>query len=203
MKRTDQKRVARQILSIKNRQSRFITEYVKSKHAEIYQEAEAFYNHVKELNPNKRDLTKTHQFLVATTDFVDHREFYNRKKKDHKKNHPVTTFNDNMVLRVQLLAPEAATTTSNSESLVIPDDQIGATTTISNSESLVIPDDQIGATTTISNSEPLVIPDGLYQDLLKKLRSDPDLQMILNDMDMYIDPDEQTPLERELIELGF
>ena len=33
--------------------------------------------------------------------------------------------------------------------------------------------------------------------------SDPDLQMILNDMDMYIDPDEQTPLERELIESGF
>ena len=186
MKRTKQKREARQLLSIKNRQSRFITEYVRCKHAEIYQEAEAFYNHVKELNPNRRDLTKTHHFLVATTDFVDHNEFYNRKKKkDHEKNHPVTTINDNMVLRVQLLAPEAAktsneslvipddqigattTTTTSNESLVIPDDLIGATTTTTTSnESLVIPDDLIGATTTTTSNESLVIPDELYQYLL-------------------------------------
>ena len=212
MQRTDQKRVARQKLSIENRHSRFISEYVKSKHTEIYNEAEAFFKHVQELNPNKRDLTKTHQFLVATTGFVDRNDFYNRKRqKAQEKNQQV---NDNMVLRVQLLAPEAVTTINhNSEPLVIPGEQIqirAVTTCNHNSEPLVIPGEQIqiGAVTTSNhNSEPLVIPDGLYEDLIKELRSDPDLHAILNDMNMDMDPDisfdEQTPLERELDELGF
>ena len=187
MDRKAQKKNAQQALNIKNRHSRFITEYVSRKHPQLYTEADTFFKKLKAANPNKRDLTKTHEFLVETTKYTDYREFYCRKKlKVHRKEQTVTTtttttttMKNNMELNVELLTPEVVKANTTNPFLPIPDDT--------------------------------------YQDLLGQIRKDPALQTILDDMtappnvdeqvdDLVNDPElqeifdplQETPLEREL-----
>ena len=194
MDRKAQKRASHRALSLKNQHARFVTEYIRRKFPVIYTEADSFYKKVKESNPDKHDLTKTHQFLIQTTEYADYRDFYCRKKKLKVAKQTVTTttttttLHDNMQLNVELLAPEVVKTTINSK-----------TTASSSSESL------------------LPIPEDVYQDLLNHLRADPDLERILEGMilpthqgeqedEMTLDPElqkifqdlEQTPLEKEL-----
>ena len=224
MNRVQQKSIARQKLSFKNRHDRFISEYIKARHSSVYREAEGFFNQVLVENPERRDLTKTHEFLVATTAFKNHEQYYYRKKTQSKLNY-------NMELKIPLLGQDTTTSVNVTEQpLVIPD--------LSNSEQpLVIPDrsnsEQPLVISNLSNSEqplvipdrsnseqPLVIPDNIYQDLIKELSSDPELYSIFNDINIpettkpenintlqelcdTMELNEQTALERELAGLGF
>ena len=207
MDRKTKKKTAQQVLNAKSRHARFITEYVLRKQPRIYEEANMFYNQLKAIHPNKRDLTRTHEFLVETTNYADYRDFYNRKKVKHRKQRVTTTTTtttqvDNMQLNIDLLTP------------------------------------QVVAENTHTPLRP--IPDGLYQQLLAELRTDPELDTILNDMidpkaddlDQRTDPEldtilndmidpeaddldqdseqdampndlEQTPLEKELQDMGY
>ena len=45
---------------------KFFSEYFKSQHKDLYDEACSFYDKVKEKNPNVRDLTKTVEFVART-----------------------------------------------------------------------------------------------------------------------------------------
>ena len=182
-----QKKTSQQLLAAKSRHARFITEYVRRKEPELYAEADRFFNTLKAMHPDKRDLTKTHKFLVQTTQYADYRDYYNRKKlKRYKQSSTTTTTTtttptrvDNMELNIELITPE------------VVDEN------------------------TTTPLQPM--PDDVYNDLLARIRADPDLQPILEDMiapqvtDTVEDPElkeildglEQTPLEKELDDMGY
>ena len=183
MDRKAQKKSSQQVLNVKNRHGRFITEYILRKHPKLYAEADAFYNKLRSENPNKRDLTKTHEFLVETTSYVDYRDFYCRKKlKVHqKKNQTVTT--------------TTTTTTTRQDTMQL------------NIE--LLPDEVVNENT----ANPLQpVPDSIYQGLLQEIAKDADLQAILDGMTTSNEDEqgifddlttnlEETPLERELHDL--
>ena len=205
MERTQQKKNARKNLRKKDRHDRFISAYVKAKHPQIYMEAEEFYEQIDKHNPGKRDLCKTVEFLQITTRFKTFTEYYKRKKSglnSKRKNQPV----DNMVLNIPLLKHKKVTEEVNAS--------------------------EPNGSEPNASEPPLAIPDHLYQDLLQEIRNDPDLYAILNDMDipeveniaefvnipedenqqLWTDQDlcdilssvdEQTPLEKELLTLGY
>ena len=210
MNRAQQKCIARHKLSLKNRHDRFISQYVKAKHSEVYHEAEGFFNQVLAENPERRDLTKTHEFLVATTRFKNHDQYYYRKKDQRKKGQS-KQLNYDMELKIPLLTQDPII--SNSEQ---PLERASVNVT---EEPLVIPESNSEQPLEIASvnvtEEPLVIPDSLYHDLIQELRSDPELYAIFNDMntpetipdkvvtEILPELNEQTPLERELAALGY
>ena len=95
MDRLVQKRTSRHIRAINIKHDRVITQYVKRKHPEIYNDAEQVYHMLNDKYPKKRNLTKTTEFLSLTTEFSTFDELYRdkylkRKKKQTKKNTPET-----------------------------------------------------------------------------------------------------------------
>ena len=128
MERKAQKKYSQQVLNVKNRHARFISEYVLRKHPQLYAEADTFHNELRAANPNKRDLTKTHELLIKTTKYADYRDFYCRKKlKVHRQQTVTTTtttttnHENNMELNIELLTPEAVKENTSSLSQTIPD----------------------------------------------------------------------------------
>ena len=103
--RKNQKRQAQKDLLEKRRNATFIAEYVKRKAPETYAEAENFLKKLRQRYPRKRDYTKTHEFLVDTTDYEDYKHYYNRTKlRRFKQNKtPSTTSVNNMVLNIPLM----------------------------------------------------------------------------------------------------
>ena len=151
MERKTQKKYSQQVLNVKNRHARFMTEYVLRKHPQLYAEADAFHNQLRAAYPNKRDLTKTHEFLVETTKYTDYRDFYCRKRlKVHKQQTVTTTtttttkHQDNMEINIELLTPQVVKENTSSLSQAVPDN--------------------------------------VYQDLLREIEKDPELQSIFDGM---------------------
>ena len=89
MDRLAQKRSSRHARSIKIKRDRVISLYVKTKHPEVYQDAERIYQMLDKRYPKKRDLTKTSEFLSLTTTystFTDlYRDTYKKRKADQKE----------------------------------------------------------------------------------------------------------------------
>ena len=56
---------------------------------------------------------------------------------------------------------------------------------------------------TDENESFLNVPNQVYEEIIQELDQDPDLCSIFNDIDVDIEYDEQTPLERELASLGW
>ena len=190
-KRKIQKRKSQKTLAAKSRDARFIAEYVKRKAPVLYAEAEGFLSHLRELHPEKRDYTKTHEFFVSTTVFSDYRDYYNRTKINRYK---------------QKSTSRKTTTTTTT------------TTTVDNMElNVVLMPESVVNENTIVPFQPL--SDETYKDLVEEITSDPTLQPIFNDMmnmqdpdmmntqDLELDPEvdgvlndlvQQTPLEKEL-----
>ena len=127
-KRKLQKKVAQKNLAVKSRDARFITEYVKRKAPALYNEADLFLKTLRQRYPDKRDYTKTHEFLVNTTQFADHADYYKRKKKEQYKRKATrtttttttTTTVDDIELNVVLL-PESVVEENTGPLQVLPD----------------------------------------------------------------------------------
>ena len=102
MDRKVQKRQAYKNLLQKRRDSAFIVQYLKAKAPETVVDAENFLEELRQKYPNKRDLTKTLEFLRNTTEYQDYREFYQRKKPD-KKTGSTPPSTDNIAINIPLL----------------------------------------------------------------------------------------------------
>ena len=101
MEAVDKKRIRQDKKNFLRRQYRqqaraaiFINDYVEVKHQEIYEEAVAFYNHVNNLYPEKKDLRKTEEFKALKLGFT----FVAKKQDKAAKNPaqvylPITTVN--------------------------------------------------------------------------------------------------------------
>ena len=190
MDRKDKKKASQKALVIKNKKARFITEYVKRKNPQLYLEGETFYNRLQQEYPQKRDHTKTHEFLTKTTKYKDYHDFYSRKK-------------------LKQYAQKATTTTTTKTT---------TTTTIHNEE-MQLCVELLPPEVAKANTGPLLppVPEDVYQDLLDQIRRDPQLRDILDSMpsppdvweqaeELVNDPElegildqcQETPLEREL-----
>ena len=102
--RTHYKRQAQKNLLHKRQDACFIAEYVKRKAPDIYAEAEGFLKTLKQRYPTKRDCTKTHEFMVSTTEYNSYEEYYRRKKPQCKESSVrKTAFVDNMSISIPLL----------------------------------------------------------------------------------------------------
>ena len=227
--------------SEKNR-NKFISEYVKSIHGDIYEEAQQLYETIKQKNPGRKDLTKTVEFMQEV---VPNRTipvyYYTRQKQQTgpRRNNTAgrTSSTTHMVLNIPLIEASeisttvmATTTTGDLEMPASPpgqdqeDREMPASPPGHDQEDREMPsappgDDQ-------EDSAPhLDIPDHMYEELLRELRQDPDLYQIFNNFnasdhdDTFIQestenqhcddmwdafvPDEQTPLELQLSQLGY
>ena len=189
-KRKTQKRQSQKSLAAKRRDDSFIAEYVKRKTPALYAEAVGFLNHLREQDPEKRDYTKTHAFLVATTGFSDYRDYYNRTKLNRYK-HESTK--------------RKTTTTTTTTTTIVDNMELNVT---------LLPEPVVKEN-TVQPLQPIC--DETYRDLIEEIATDPSLQMVFNDMvttqdsDMALDPEvddilkgltQQTPLEKELDPMG-
>ena len=199
MDRNQRKKFTRKNLSLKNRKDRFISSYIKAKFPDVYDQASKSYNQIDAAYPNKRDLTKTVEFVYTTTGVTTLNQYYHKKRSERVRKGKEAAINDNMVLNIPLFGTKDC-----------------------------IEQQQQQKQETNENELALPIPDELYNNLLEELRNDPDLHTILNDMDMpgeqsnesnlcediftelNQDPalqavlsNEQTPLERELSSLYY
>ena len=181
MDRKTQKSNAQKILNVKNKHARFIAEYVFRKEPQLYKEASNFHNMLKAKHPYKRDLTKTHEFLVQTTDYSDYRDFYNRKKlKRHQQSSTTTTTTttttrvDNMELNIDLLTPEVVAENTTTPFQIIPDD---------------VYHDLLAQIRADPALQPVL--NDMIAPQADDLLEDPELNEILNGL-------EQTPLEKEV-----
>ena len=190
MDRKTQKKNAQKLLAAKSRHARFITEYIKRITPELYTEADNFLKSLQALHPGKRDLTKTHEFLVKTTSFTDYRDYYNRTKLKKYKQSSTT-------MRTTTTTTTTTRVDANLE-LNIP----------------LLPQHVVKENTT-TPLQPM--QDDVYQDLLEQIAADPVLQPIFNDMvapqddETIHDPEmeeifkglQQTPLEKEVQHMGY
>ena len=164
---------------------------MKAKHPKLCEEAEELYVQLYKKYPEKRDLTKTAEFLAATTNystFTDlYRHRYKMKKINQKKKH--TTGTTKMILQIPLMSPNNTSTfsqgdnasmSSNDEALSIPEDTYNASMS-SNDEALSIPEDTYNASMS-SNDEALSIPEDTYNALVEELLKDPELHNVFNEM---------------------
>ena len=146
------------MLSLRTRQDRFISGYIRARYPDIYNEVNGYYNELDSKYPEKRDLCKTVEYLYATTGFKSHGEWYHSKRKNQmakqesKKPNEKTTILDNMELKIPLMSNTHQITKNSPRTEV--------------------------------EETPLVIPDSIYDDLVKELRNDPDLYDIFNDMNI-------------------
>ena len=165
-----QKRRTRQVQTTAERHYyKFIGNYVKSTHKDIFNEAHAMYNEAKQENPGVKDLTKTVFYMRRTCPNVPVPRYYNSRKLKSVTQKPKEQHTQ-MVLNIQLLGKQTT------DSLLSATDTPLQTT----------PQPPEPETESI---QPL-LPEETYMSLLEDLQKDPDLERILNDFpfDANIDP---------------
>ena len=215
-----------------NLHAKFISGYIKAKYHDIYTEAYQAYWRVREKNPARKDMTKTVDFLKMTTPYTSYPVYYYSRRKETGKNKgdtpPKKTRNTyDIVLNIPLIsANEIATRndetqppdsheipTRNDETqppdsheIAIRNDETQPPDSheIPTRNDETQPPDSHEIATRNDETQPLVISGTVYEDLLQEINQDPDLYRIFNDMDIPdIDDMLDTPLERELNQLGF
>ena len=198
--RKNQKKQAQKDLLQKRRDATFIAEYVKRKAPETYIEAENFLKKLRELYPNKRDHTKTHEFLVDTTVYVDHKEYYNRKRLRHLNQ---DTASSTTSVNTTSVNTTSSTTSVNTTSRTTSVNTSSSTTSVNN---MTLNIALMPETVVAENTVPLqAIPQETYEDLITEIVSDPTLHDIFHNFDNMqdIELDEAitglSPLERELL----
>ena len=146
---------------MRTKQDRFIAGYIQTKYSKIYKEAEDYYKQLNSQYPNKRDLTKTQEFLYLSTGYKTFTCYYKERHQAKKKQKTQT--DDNM--EMHQAKKKQKTHADNNMELKIP---------LMSSEDVAI------------QQEPLDMSDQTYESLITELRKDPDLYAIFNDMNIEV-----------------
>ena len=158
---------------------KFINEYVKNLHHNIYKDAENLYNTIRQKYPDGvKDLTKTVEFMeVATPDKTVPRYYMSRKTTE-------TTTEMEMVLRIPLIQHDGKNTETQAvtspPTASFPQDVASPPPTASFPRDVTSPPPVAPPPSPQDVALP-VLPEKVYQDLLQELQKDPDLMEILND----------------------
>ena len=191
------------------RRQRVINGYIEKKHPEIYKDAFEFYKFLDEKYPEKKDLRLANEFEWVKTGISGQttRRFYTRKEK--RTTTTTTVVNDQMKLVIPLMTK----TTTKAKSAAsqpqaepfINDEQPPVETqlpveTQPNDEQPPLEPAEIVIDSTTS-FEPTLneeIPDKIIKEIISGLENDPYLKDFFPTID--IEFDEESPLERELIQ---
>ena len=186
--RRNQKKQSKKALLEKRRDSAFIAEYVKRKAPETYAEAKNFLETLRQQYPDRKDYTKTHEFLTKTTDYEDYKDYYNRKRRRAKQNKTTST--------------STTSTSTTSTSTTVVDNMVLDIP-------LLQPSDVAQSTLPLEPINPEI-----YEQILKEITMDPALNAIFNDVCTNQDPEDDmefntivldesitglSPLEKELL----
>ena len=212
MEKLEKKRNSRKLLVESRRKNKVISEYVKVKYPEVFVEASECYKKLDELYPERRDLCKAVEFILATTGTLTNNQYYYNKRLQRKtvekaaKTTPTTPTNPEMVLQIPLLPVE---TVNAQATLDIP----GAAEVITEVQEdpvlrAVFEERTAQKTPQVEGAawqspvqqfnEPLQVEDTTYQRLVQELLNDPILQDAFDDIEIN-DP---SPLENELMNVG-
>ena len=208
----ERKNIWRRMQTSKVRETRVITGYIEFKHPEVYQEAKEFYTELNNLYPGKKDLRKTNEFEWIKTGFpgVKQKRFYarktpyrkNKEKKDNSKtgeivdNSKTGEIVDNMKLIIPLMDRSEKTVEQTAIETIPKTNQEVLENVVDMSADKEI-EVIIEPAEVIIDPFP-AIPDKALEDIIQGLREDPDLDEIFNELDIDIEFDEESPLEREL-----
>ena len=164
--------------AIRVRKNRVTQGYIEKKHPEIYKEALEFYHFLDEKYPDKKDLRRTNEFEWLKTGISGQtaKKYYARKKTTTTTT--TTTIVDD---RMELIIPLMRKGSTNVESSQPPTDEQPHAEIVPYGE----PAETVIDTTDTSNEEILdqeimstlnqEIPDHIIENIMTKLRSDPDL----------------------------
>ena len=149
---------------------KFINDYVKNLHHNIYKDAENLYNTIRQKYPDGvKDLTKTVEYMEVVTPGKTVPRYYMSRKTTE------TTTEMEMVLRIPLIQHDGKNT--KTQDVAFPQDVASPPPTAS------FPQDVASPPPTASFPQDValpVLPEKVYQDLLQELQKDSDLMEILN-----------------------
>ena len=202
--RLDKKNLSRRQHTQQARAAIFVSEYIKEKHRETYEEAVAFYNYVNELHPKKNNLIKTHEFKAMKNGILS---VVKQPKiiKQTFKPIPTTVQHEIAVINAdeQSSTEQAETVASSAEQaktmqLCIPlmsTEQV-STTVLEESLRTSLLHEEIQATLDQE------IPEEIYGKILEELRADPDLANLMEDMEQdFHEQGIDLPIEEDRLEL--
>ena len=179
---------------------KFITEYVKCLHQDIFKKAEELYNSTRQLYPDGvMDLTKTVEFMQTTTPNKPIPRYYSCRKTTTE-----TSTTREMVLSIPLMVLNKNT---SSPPAVSSPQAVSSPPTVSSPQAVSSPPtvsspQAVSSPPTVSSppvvSQPLPLSEEVFQQLLKELQQDPDLARILNNFsthDMDVSQQDPHPLQ--------
>ena len=227
LKRRKELRVKREH---EGRHTRFIAEYVKIKHHDVYMEADRYYKTIRGKNPNKKDARKTDDFTKLTTQYNTRRAYYMRHYRG-KNARNRQQYNDNLVLNIELMQVETPPETQvetqpETQVETQPETQVETQpeTQVETQPETQVETQPETQVETQPETQQLFLHDHLFEGLMDEIRNDPDLYQIFNDFDNTCNECRQppegegsnddmgevfnvyggpTPLEHELTRLGF
>ena len=182
---------------------KFIVEYFKNMHKDLFTKATNLHEEVKKMNPHVRDLTKTAEFMTTVTPNIPVPAYYYRRQLKPTIKQTIKQKiqrGSTMVLEIPLNKQPSPSVTVSSLPVTVP----------SPPSTVLSPPPQ---------TEPLLMEDNTFQQLLAEIQKDPDLHQIFNgfnnndddddddDMnshvwnDFYI-PDDVSPLEITIDGMG-
>ena len=168
---------------------KFIAEYVKCLHNNVYNEAEELYKNIRHEYPGVKDLTKTSEFMtVATPNKTVPRHYTSQRRENLRRSNKTQSSTDHtsstdhmpqMVLEIPLmpLRPNTLSCVAVSPPVsppVLPSVAVSPP---------VLPPVAVSPPVLppVDASLPLPLSEDVYQDLLAELQHDPDLWRIIND----------------------
>ena len=168
---------------------KFIYEYTKCLHPDVYTQANNMYRNIRELYPNQvKDITKTVEFMTATKPGHSIPRYYYHRKTINPHSgtsnareinpHSGTSNAREMVLQIPLMTPSEIPLAS----IQVPPDPPAHVVTPS-----------APSPTAHVSQPPLLLEPHVYEELLKEIQNDPDLNRILSDFPGDFPPDAGTP----------
>ena len=157
---------------------KFVYEYTKCLHPDVYTQATNKYRNIRELYPKQvKDLTKTVEFMAAAKPQEPIPRYYYHRKTVNP--HSDTSDTREMVLEIPLMAPSELPPFQTPQPSQTPPSPTAPVTE--------------PCPTTHVSQPPLLLEQRVFDELLKEIQSDPDLNNILNDFPLDFPPDAGTP----------
>ena len=194
MDRVVQKRVARHARSVQSRHDRLVSAYLKKKYPKEYKEASQYYDQLNEKYPDKRDLTKTDEFLFLSTGYTSFYQKYRAQQEcQKKKTGDDNQINDTMALKIPLMEKSdveiAVISQKIDDSLLIPED------IYNNLLASITKDPEMNA---ILN-DIATYPEQQVPEQQQQQHQQQQIDELLDELDDILpEITEQTPLEKEL-----
>ena len=156
---------------------KFIAEYVRALHSDIYGKAKEFYYNIRQKYPDRvMDLTKTYEFVSKTTPGKDVPRYYMARRTKE-----TTITSKMMVLEIPLMTPQAVAVSSPPQASPQP-----LPPQASPPQASPHPQPpQASPHPPTPQTLPPPLSEEVYIQLLQDLQSDPDLARILNDFPLH------------------